>query len=407
MFLLLQLALVSHPNNEGFPASAYIQFWDFAGFAARSNPYMIAYKYLLKTNSLGTMSVINMLGLASTALRSNLTSLEKPYKLNFAITYWCNSRCLTCNIWQLKPKGELGIDEIRKFAASNSYFKWIELTGGEVFMRSDLVDIARAFAQSSKKLYILTMPTNSLCNHALMEKKLREILELGIPRVAITISLDGYRELHDKVRGIPGNFDKAMDTFRMLSRIKKDYKNLFFVFGYTMSKFNQGKLRETIEAVMKELPEVTYNDFHVNLGQISENYYGNSDLDIRANDAEVVGEIKWLIGKRSPGLSAIQAIESAFLRNLVDYAATGRSPMKSRSMEASVFMDSYGKVYPSIMWNKEIGNIRDTEYSLEPLLKSEEAQSVRDDILNGREPNQWTSCEAYQSLIGNIPRLIK
>ena len=368
----------------------------------------VVYKYLQNTYFLRDhMSVANMLGLASTALKSNFTKLDRPYKLNFAITYWCNSRCLTCNIWQMKPKGELGAEEIAKFAAANNYFKWIELTGGEVFMRSDLVDIAKAFKQNSKKLYILTMPTNSLCNHALMEKKLREILELGIPRVAITVSLDGYRELHDRIRGIQGNFDKAMDTFRMLQRLKKEYGNLFFVFGYTMSRFNQGKLKDTVEAVMKELPGVGYNDFHINLGQISDNYYGNSNLDIKANDTQVVEEINWLIGKRSIQPSIIQSIEGAFLRNLVDYAVTGKSPMRSRSMEASVFMDSYGKVYPSIMWNKEIGNVRDTGYSLEPLLNSEAAKSVRADILEGREPNQWTSCEAYQSLVGNIPRLIR
>ncbi|MEM3841567.1 MAG: radical SAM protein [Candidatus Micrarchaeaceae archaeon] len=353
------------------------------------------------------MYVTKLLGLAFTALKSNVVELDRPYKLNFAITYWCNSRCLTCNIWQLRPKGELSLGEIEKFAKENPYFKWIELTGGEVFMRNDLVDIARAFANNSKKLYILTMPTNSLCSHALMEKRLREILELGIPRIAITVSLDGYRELHDKVRGVPGNFDKAIDTFRMLQRLKKEYNNLFFVFGYTMSIFNQGKLADTINAVMKEIPDVTYNDFHINLGQISDNYYGNSNLDIKANNDKAAEEINWLLGKRRAGFDAIQVIESAFLRNLARYARTGKSPMKSRSMEASVFMDSYGRVYPSIMWNKEIGNIRNTGYSLEPLIKSEAANSVRNDIAEGKEPSQWTSCEAYQSLVGNIPRLIR
>ncbi len=44
----------------------------------------------------------------------------------------------------------------------------------------------------------------------LVERKLREILSLGIPRVAITVSLDGYRELHDKIRGVPGNYDRAI-----------------------------------------------------------------------------------------------------------------------------------------------------------------------------------------------------
>jgi len=37
---------------------------------------------------------------------------------------------------------------------------------------------------------------------------------------------------------------------------------------------------------------------------------------------------------------------------------------------------------------------------------SEEAREVRRAVKEGREPVQWTSCEAYQSLTGNIPKLI-
>ena len=79
---------------------------------------------------------------------SNFRRLKKPYKLNFAITMWCQSRCLTCNIWQIKPKDELTLDEIREFAKKNTSFRWVGLTGGEPFLRSDIVDIAKAFKES-------------------------------------------------------------------------------------------------------------------------------------------------------------------------------------------------------------------------------------------------------------------
>jgi len=40
------------------------------------------------------------------------------------------------------------------------------------------------------------------------------------------------------------------------------------------------------------------------------------------------------------------------------------------------------------MWNNEI------------------AKQVRSDIATGKEPNQWTSCEAYQILTGNVLSLL-
>lgn len=342
------------------------------------------------------------LGLGFTALKSNLTTLDKPYKLNFAVTYRCQSRCLTCNIWQMRPKGELELWEIQEFAKKNRYFKWIELTGGEVFLRNDIVDIARAFAENSKGLYILTIPTNSLCNHDMVLKKLKEILELGIPRVAITVSLDGSREMHDMVRGIVGNYDKAIAFFKNLMELKKEYKNLYFVFGYTLSKFNEGRFRETFESVKNDIPEITYNDFHINLGQLSDNYYSNSNVEIKAEKNIVEDEVKWLLKNRRYEFGSIAAIERVFLKNLVRYVETGKTPMRSRSLEASVFIDSYGTVYPSIMWDRKIGNIRNSSYDLAQILKSKEAEEAMKELKSGNTPEFWTSCEAYQSIVGNL-----
>ncbi len=347
-----------------------------------------------------------MLGIVSTALKSNFGKLPEPYKLNFSVTYNCQSRCLTCNIWQMRPKGELSLDEIRQFAAKNTSFRWIELTGGEVFLRSDIDEIARAFNESCTGLYILTMPTNSLCNPALVRKKLESILSLGIPRIMITLSLDGYRELHDRIRGVPGNYDKVIAMARMLQEMKKEHRTLGFVFGYTMSKMNQGELGKTIEAVMGDVPGITYNDFHVNLSQISGNYYSNTDLDIRADGRKAAEEVRFLLSRRAFSPDPMQIVESAFLRNLVKYAETGVQPMSSRSGEASVFLDSFGNVYPSIMWDKKLGNVRETQYSLSPVLGGEAAMEVRERIRNKTEPVQWTSCEAYQTLLGNVASII-
>ena len=352
------------------------------------------------------MSVTKMAKIGLTALRNNIGQLDHPYKLTFSISYWCQSRCITCNIWQIKPTGELDIEEIRDFARKNNYFKWIEITGGEPFLRKDIVEIVRAFKDTSKDLFVLTMPTNSLCNHDMVIEKLKQILELGIPKFSITLSLDGYRELHDKIRGVPGNFDKVIDMGRRLNELQKQYKSLFFVFGYTMSKFNQGMLEITYEAVKAELPWVSYNNFHVNVGQISDSYYKNGEMDIRAEKNEMENEINFLIKKRQFEVGAIPIIENIFLKNLVKYVKTEKSPMKSKSLDASLFMDSYGNVYPSIMWGRKIGNIREYGYSLKKMWHNIDAEEVRKIVKEGKEPTCWTACEAYQSIVGDIKSFI-
>ncbi len=352
------------------------------------------------------IAIEELLSLSYTALKSNFTKLERPYKLNFAITMHCQSRCLTCNIWQLKPAGELSLDEIREFARKNSYFKWIEITGGEPFLRSDIVEIVKAFKENSRDLYIVTIPTNSLTNPDVIVKRVREILELGVPRLVITLSLDGYRELHDKIRGVPGNFDRVISLYKKLDEIRKTDSRLGFVFGYTMSHYNAGKLLETFNKVKEELPGVTYNDFHINLAQESDNYYHNEgEGSYKISGEEAAIELEQFIKNRRFEADPAQIVESAFLKNLVVFAKTGRPPLRSRSLEASVFVDNMGNIFPSIMWNKKIGNLREIGFDLSKIWNSEEAKEVRRAIEEGKEPVQWTSCEAYQSLTGKIMKL--
>ncbi len=352
------------------------------------------------------MHTAKLAGLGLTALKSNFVQLKHPYKLTFSITYLCQSRCKTCNIWQIKPKGELELHEIREFARKNPYFKWIEITGGEPFLRRDIVDIVRAFEETSKGLYIVTIPMNSLSNHEMLVDRIKQVLDTGIPRLSITLSLDGYRELHDEIRGVPGNFDKVMDMYRKLRELKRQYPNLFFIFGYTISKFNQGMFEKTYQSVKEQFPEVTYNSFHLNVAQISDSYYQNGELDIRPDRTMLAEEVSSIVNKRRFEVGAIPVVEGAFLKKLIDYIKTDKAPLKSKSLDASLFMDSYGNVYPSIMWSKVIGNVRNTGFDLTPIWKNADADEVRRLIREGKEPSSWTACEAYQSLVGNIRSLI-
>jgi MoaA/NifB/PqqE/SkfB family radical SAM enzyme len=352
------------------------------------------------------LTLEKMLSLSGTMLKSNVGSLRLPYKINFSITYLCQSRCLTCNIWQIKPKGELSIEEIREFARKNNYFKWVELTGGEPFLRGDIVEIARTFKDNCKDLYILTFPTNSLCDPKMLHKKISDILALGIPRIAITLSLDGNKELHDRIRGVPGNYERAIANYKMLQELAKTYKNVYFVFGYTMSKFNAGQFQRVFEDVKRDIPTLKVNDFHINLAQTSENYYKNENDDIRPSKELALSDLKWIMKNREFRMDPISLVEDSYMRRLVRFLERGNSPMRSRGLDASLFMDSFGNVYPSIMWDRKIGNIRDSSFDLRPIWKGELAEKARKDIKNGLEPNFWTSCEAYQTITGNMLSLI-
>src|ERR1700704_4162527 len=84
------------------------------------------------------------IGLAGAILGANVRSPELPYKVTFVATYHCNFRCEMCNIWQKKSVDEMTPAEVALFFDKWPQFKWVHLTGGELFMRRDLDELVAA-----------------------------------------------------------------------------------------------------------------------------------------------------------------------------------------------------------------------------------------------------------------------
>jgi molybdenum cofactor biosynthesis enzyme MoaA len=122
---------------------------------------------------------------------SNVQRLSFPYKLTFAVTYRCNERCKTCNIWKKKPADELSTKEIERFFCNSNGFSWVDLTGGEPSLRKDFVDICGAIYRHNKNLLLLHFPTNGYLTNKIVSdvKKIRKMD--SISRIVITVSTDG------------------------------------------------------------------------------------------------------------------------------------------------------------------------------------------------------------------------
>lgn len=317
------------------------------------------------------------------------TRHAKPYKLNFALTYRCNSRCKICGIWKKTKKNELTTKEIRKFAEKNS-FSWISLTGGEPFLRDDMFEVISAFR---KKLYILSITTNGL-DPEKTRSVISRISKLGIHRVMAVVSLDGPREVHNSIRGIKDAWTRSLKTYQLL----KDIKGIDVLFGYTISPHNLGFFRETYEKAKEIITDLTPRDFHVNLFHTSNHYYSNTGLLDRGLALKEVEEIKKISGR---AWNATALLKSKYINLARLYLKTGRTPVHCASLRASIFLGPEGNVYPCTIFDKKIGNIRKSGYSLDPLLSSKKYTQIRKQT--GKEcPHCWSPCEAYQSIIENM-----
>lgn len=120
-----------------------------------------------------------------------------PWMVHFELTHRCNFRCIHCYTIPEKSENELNISEIKRIICEFREIGAMGLafSGGEIFLRSDLLDILD-YASQRHLVFLLT-------NGSLITRKIAfSLKEIGIYR--IEISLYGNRKVHDMVTGIEG-----------------------------------------------------------------------------------------------------------------------------------------------------------------------------------------------------------
>lgn len=325
-------------------------------------------------------------------LESNFKRLKEPYKLTFAVTYKCNSRCKTCNIWKKEVKNELRLKEIKRIFESINP-SWIDLTGGEIFLREDIFELIKTIHENSE-LYLLHFPTNGLLVDKITET-LEKIKQLSIPKFVVSISLDGPKEIHDEIRGVKGNFEKAVQTYKNLKDL-----GIESYFGLTLSEFNIGKYEETLESLKRQIENFKDKELHVNLYHTSEHYYSNpKEFDRR----KLIKDVEKCIEKRKGiHLNPIKFLEYKYIEKARNYIKNGKTPLSCKSLTSSCFIDPKGNVYPCSIYNKKLGNLRNNDYNLKKIWNSEKTKKIQREIEGLKCPNCWTPCEAYQTILGNL-----
>jgi len=343
--------------------------------------------------------------LAKAAFKANLGRLDFPFKLTFCLTFWCNYRCQTCNIWKMKPRDELTLDEIRRFFQRSGKFLWVDLTGGEVTLRKDFIDVCHAVIDGCPELLLLHFPTNGYLTDKVVAAARAITTRPGRrpEKLIITVSTDGDEHTNDEIRGIEGGWRHQLETFRQLRAVP----GVEVVLGMTLSAANVDHYPVAFAAAQKEVPDLRHDEFHVNIVHESPHYLGNTDLGLRANAsreklAAAVGQYRDL---RKPAWAGpVAYLERAYLKRVQGYLEGGKTPMRCHALSASCFVDSWGNVFPCTIYDRKVGNLRESDYDLARIWNTPAAAALQGEIWESRCPNCWTPCEAYQSILGNLLR---
>lgn len=127
--------------------------------------------------------------------------------LTHEITNLCNSKCEMCNIWANKPnERELTTDQVKSFYSDPALSNLEDciLTGGELFMRNDIVEVVKTIWDINGKTNI-TLSTNGILADKILGVA-KSLYDLGIP-ITYGISIDGIGEDHNSRRRVDNNFE--------------------------------------------------------------------------------------------------------------------------------------------------------------------------------------------------------
>ncbi len=332
--------------------------------------------------------------------QANLRRLESPLKVNFCVTYWCQYKCKTCNIWKRKPVDELTTQEVLQFVRKNRNIGWLDVTGGEIFLRDDIEEVFTAIACEWKRLAMLHFPTNGFLTDRIVHVTSR-IARRTPAQVVVTVSLDGDETLNDEVRGVQGGYRRQIETFNALRRIP----GVRVAFGMTLSNYNVGQFENTFRACQRDCPGLSIREFHLNVAQLSDHYYGNQQEDAIAAPAERSrNELRRYQALRGRPTSLEAWVEGKYLQRLESFLDTGRTPMRCHALRSSCFVDPWGTVFPCITYSRPVGHLREHGMELAAVWNAANTGAVQAEIWQGQCPQCWTACEAYQSILGNLMR---
>lgn len=322
-----------------------------------------------------------------------------PYKLEFIVTFSCQSRCRTCNIWQIyiddpgKRKEELTVDQLVATAASaRDTVRWISLTGGEVTDRDDFPDIVEGIIDAvGDKLALFQITTNGIDPERVADMLPRVVaMTRGIPTY-ITMSLDGIGERYQRVRGVPDGYAKVKRSMAVLEGLEAEEKHLTTGWQITLSDLNVDQADALFDEASrgKERPIVTLATDSLQLTR------GKLSVDTRKSPA--VQEAALRLWRRYP-LNQLNDMPPQLHLGLTQrFFRTGEAPLDCTAGFATLTIDPYGGVLQCDVRDTPLAHLRDHDYNLPQMVASPAWATALAPVSRCREC--WTPCQAYPTLM--------
>lgn len=304
-----------------------------------------------------------------------------PLHLTFFVTARCNAVCKHCFYHDSLNKGQtdLTLEEVDKVASSMERALWIAFTGGEPFLRKDLPEFAKILHDRLNPV-TLSINTNGIQTDEIVDAAERLAKNCPNTFVSILCSLDGLQETHDRIRGVPRNFVRTVETFRQLKKLRERLPNLGVGISTCFCAWNQDEMDEMYDYVVNDLAPDNW-DLSFVRGKPMEPAIGVADvakyqrIKAKLEHAFATGKLNYY--EKMPLARFVHAKERLSTKMVLQTIASGQFQVPCYAGALSAVISEEGDVYACEMLSNKIGNLREAGYDMAKLWEGTRAQSMR------------------------------
>jgi len=291
-----------------------------------------------------------------------------------AVTYRCNTKCTMCYTWKYPSDRER---EIRpEHLASFPEVVRLNITGGEPFIKEDLSEILDVVKPKAKRVVI--------SSNGLLTKRTLEVMSRHRD-VGIRLSFDGIGDTHDRIRGVKGIHQKALETLKGLKAL--GIKDLGI--AVTISDENAKDLVPLFRLAEEHGMELATAILH--------NAYYFHKMDNEIHDKQMVeSEIKNLMRAYLQSSRPKNWFRAYFTKGIADHMNGAERCLKCTMATDSFFIDPYGDIRPCNVLDHPFGNIKEKPFN--EIWTSPEADEARRKVTDCAE-NCW--------MIGSVGHLMR
>jgi len=295
---------------------------------------------------------------------------ETPPFLIFFVTSKCNLKCKHCFYWKNMgdSTSDLTFNEIENISEQLGKLYNLLLSGGEPFLRKDIVEICEVFYRNNQ-VGKLSIPTNGFLPGDIYNG-VKEILS-NCPKQSLDIqlSIDGLKDYHDNLRGRKGSFDRVLETYKLLSGLKNKFKNLSINTTSIIVNDNVDELHRLQKFIKTNMKHIDNIYFGLLRGQPRESHFS---LPVVSK----LREIKELINNTNT--NRLNILLNNILFNLqIDTLTGNKQVIDCIAGNLMGVIDSNGDVRLCELL-EPVGNVRQMQFS--QIWRSQAADTQRDYI---------------------------